>query len=68
MSGQRWTLTTQPEQLKTGLVGKRLLKSHLWCPDDLASLWDILDETRIEFSILLKLVASKMFMMSSSII
>ena len=25
-------------QLKTG--GKRLLVSHLWCPDDLVRLWD----------------------------
>ena len=41
--GQGWTLLALRGQLKTGLGGKGLLKSHLWCPNDLASLWDRLD-------------------------
>ena len=28
---------------KTGLGGKGSLESHLWCPNDLARLWDRLD-------------------------
>ena len=32
-------------QLKTRQDGKRLLRSHLWCPNDLVRLWDRL-ETR----------------------
>ena len=43
-SGQEWTLPAQLGQLKTGQDGKRLLRIHLWCPNDLPRLWD-----RIEF-------------------
>ena len=39
-SGQEWTLPAQLGQLKTGQDGKGLLQIHLWCPDDLPSLWD----------------------------
>ena len=39
-SGQEWTLPAQQGQLKTGQDGKGLLRSHLWCPDDLPRLWD----------------------------
>ena len=39
-SGQEWTLPVQLGQLKTGQDGKRLLRIHLWCPDDLPRLWD----------------------------
>ena len=39
-SGQEWTLTTQLGQLKTGQGGRGILRSHLWCPDELARLWD----------------------------
>ena len=41
--GQEWTLVAQQGQLKPGLDGKGLLGSHLWCPNDLARLSDILD-------------------------
>ena len=37
------TLPAHPGQLKTGKDGKGLLLSHLWCPNDHARLWDILD-------------------------
>ena len=36
---KEWT-GVQLGQLKTGQGGKGLLWSHLWCPDDLARLWD----------------------------
>ena len=39
-SGQAWTLPAQVRQLKTGQGGKELLRSHLWCPNDLLKLWD----------------------------
>ncbi|MEW8542231.1 MAG: hypothetical protein AB2693_01745, partial [Candidatus Thiodiazotropha sp.] len=39
-SGQGWTLLGQQGQLRTGLGGKGLLSSHLWCPNDLARLWN----------------------------
>ena len=39
-SGQEWTLPARLGQLKTGQDGKRLLRIHLWCPDDLPRLWD----------------------------
>ena len=42
-NGQGRTLLAQLGQLKTGLGGKGLLESHLWCPHDLARLWDRLD-------------------------
>ena len=42
-SGQGWTLLAQLGQLKTGQGGKGLLRSHLWCPNDLARLKDRLD-------------------------
>ena len=38
-SGQEWTLLAQLGQLKTGQDGKGLLRTHLWCPDDLPR-WD----------------------------
>ena len=40
--GQEWTLPAQLGQLKTGQDGKGLLQIHLWCPDDLPRLWDII--------------------------
>ena len=39
-SGQELTLSAQLGQLKTGQDGKGLLRIHLWCPNDLARLWD----------------------------
>ena len=41
-SVQGWT-SPQLEQLKTELDGKGLLQSHLWCPSNLARLWDRLN-------------------------
>ena len=41
-NGQEWTLPAQLGQLKTGQGGKRLLRSHLWCPDDLPIFFSIL--------------------------
>ena len=38
--GQGWTVQAQLGQLKTRQGGKRMLESHLWCPNDLARLWD----------------------------
>ena len=32
-SGQKWNLSAQLGQLKTGQGGKELLQIHLWCPD-----------------------------------
>ena len=34
-------------QLKTGQDGKGLFRSHLWCPNDLARLWDRLDSQNV---------------------
>ena len=42
-SGQEWTLPAQLGRLKTGQDGKGLLRTHLWCPDDLPRLWDIIE-------------------------
>ena len=39
-SGQEWTLPDQLGRLKTGQDGKGLLRTHLWCPDDLPRLRD----------------------------
>ena len=39
-SDQDWTLSTQLGQLKTGQERTGLLRTHLWCPDDLPRLWD----------------------------
>ena len=43
---KEWTgmdLLAQLGQLKTGQDGKELLRIHLWCPDDLPRLWDIIE-------------------------
>ena len=45
-SGQGWTLPAQLGQLKIGQNGNMLFESHLYCLNDLARLWDRLDETR----------------------
>ena len=45
---KEWTLVAQLGQLKTGLGGKGLLLSHLWCPNDLSRLWDRPDQTNVE--------------------
>ena len=37
-SVQEWTLPAQLGRLKTGQDGKGLLRTHLWCPDDLPML------------------------------
>ena len=42
-SGQGWIFPARLGQLKTGQDGKGLLRSHLWCPKDLARLRDRLD-------------------------
>ena len=42
-SGQEWTLPAQLGRLKTGQGGKGLLRTHLWCPDDLPRLWDSIE-------------------------
>ena len=42
-SGQGWALPAQLGQMKTGEDGKGLLRSHLWCPNKLARLWDRLN-------------------------
>ena len=42
-SGQGWTLLAQLGQLTTGLGGKGLQGSHMWCSNDLTRLWDRLD-------------------------
>ena len=43
-SGQGLTWPAQLGQLKTGLVGKELMGSHLWYPKKLtARLWDRLN-------------------------
>ena len=39
-SGQGWALPAQLGQLRTSQDGKGLLRSHLWCPNDQARLWD----------------------------
>ena len=41
--GQGWTLAAQIGQLEIGQHGKGFLRSHLWCPNDQAMLWDRLD-------------------------
>ena len=47
-SGQGWTLPAQLGQLKIKQDGKGLLRSHLWCLNDLARLWDKHSQTRLE--------------------
>ena len=42
-SGQGCILPAQLRQLKIGQDGKGLLRSHLWCPNDQARLWDRLN-------------------------
>ena len=42
-NGQGSTLQAQLGQMETGQDGNGLLRSHLWCPNDLARLWDRLD-------------------------
>ena len=40
---KEWTgmdFASSTSQLKTGQDGKELLRIHLWCPDDLARVWD----------------------------
>ena len=39
-SGQEWTLPAQLGRLKTGQDRMGLLRTHLWCPDDLPRLRD----------------------------
>ena len=39
-SEREWTLPAQLGQLKKGQDGERLLRIHLWCPDDLPRLWE----------------------------
>ena len=39
-NGQGWILPAQLGRLKTGQYGKGFLRGHLWCPNDLACLWD----------------------------
>ena len=39
-SEQEWTLPAQLGRLQTGLYEKGLMRTHLWCPDDLPRLWD----------------------------
>ena len=41
-------MPAQPGWLKTGQDGKGLLRTHLWCPDDLSMLWDRIEKNRIE--------------------
>ena len=36
-------LSAQLGRLKTGQDGTELLRTHLWCPDDLPRLWDRLE-------------------------
>ena len=36
-------MPAQLGQLKTGQDGEGLSRIHLWCPDDLAKLWDRID-------------------------
>ena len=47
-SGQECTLPAQLGWLKTGQDGMGLLRTHLWCPNDLPRLWDRI-EYRIEY-------------------
>ena len=42
-SGHEWTSAADLGQLKTGQDGKGVLRNHLWCPDDLPSLWDTME-------------------------
>ena len=41
--GLGWTVPAQLGKLKTRQDGKGLLRSHLWCRNDQARLWDRLD-------------------------
>ena len=43
--GQKWTLSAQLGRLKTGQDGKKLLRSHLRCPQDLPRLWNRIEWT-----------------------
>ena len=43
-SEQEWTLPAQLGRLKTGRNGKGLLRTHLWCPNDLSRLWDRIEK------------------------
>ena len=42
--GQEWTLPSQLGRPKTGQDGKGLLRTHLWCPDELPRLWDRIEK------------------------
>ena len=42
-SGKEWTLPAQLGRLKTGQDGKGLLRTLLWCPDDLPR-WDRIEK------------------------
>lgn len=44
--GQGWPLPTKLGQMKTGQGCKELFRSYLWCPSDLASLWDRIEQNR----------------------
>ena len=39
-NGQEWTFPAQLGQLKTRQDGKGLLRIHLWCSDELPTLWE----------------------------
>ena len=56
MSGQGWALLAQLGQPKTEPGAKALLLSHLWCPDDLAHLWDRTEQNRLWICIKLRIV------------
>ena len=58
-SGQEWTLPAQLGQLKTGQDGKRLLRIHLWCPDDLLRLWNRIDTCHLSFYTILSISFEK---------
>ena len=63
-SGQGWTLPAQPRLLKRGQDGKGLLRSHLWCPNDHARLWDRLETPHFEKMILVSRHFKKMILLS----
>ena len=46
-SGQKRALPAQLGQQKTGQGGKRLLRTHLWCPDDHSRLWNRIEIYRL---------------------
>ena len=53
---QEWTgidFAISTGQLETGQGGKGMLRSHLWCPDDLPRVWDRIELNRWMFSYLL---------------